>query len=137
MPKSLGHLQTLSFGGTILDDAAGGCIAGTPSMSLDIDEAVSNCAGKAHMKTYTGNQDTGISFDLELEQDAVTLLGTTLARGTRGAVIYRPFGATATYVQIDATDAVVTSQSMSAPINGLVILSTTLKFTDYAVSSVP
>lgn len=136
MSKKMGNEQTLSFGGTVLDDVAGGCIVGTPSVSGDIDTAISNCAGQPHMRTFTGNKDTTISFDMELESDAVTLMSTTLARGTRGAVIYRPFGGTSGDIQIDATDAVVTTFTMNAPINGLVVNSYVIKLSDFTPSAI-
>jgi len=130
MAKQFGHLGTITFGGTSL-----GCIQSI-DITEDIDNAMSNCMGTSHKVPYTGNEETSITVAIELETDDVVLWGTTLARGTTGAVVYLPFGPGTGNLQIDGgAQSVIGGRTQSTPVDGLVAATVTIMLDSYAVSA--
>ena len=123
MAKFSGDKASFSFGGTTYQ-----CLTNY-SWSGSVQEAVATCSGSSGAVTHraAGATDDTFTFDVILDAGAtgITTLN-ALKRGTSGAFGFHPEGDTATYIEFDASNAIVTSSNLGGGTGALGILSITI-----------
>lgn len=128
MAKFTGKDQTLSLGGNSIT-----CLASV-SMSEQVDIAMAECAGSTYKTKVAGLANATMTINLSLETNDTTMLGYFDPADT-GAVIWLPAGAGTGKIQIDATNATVSSRNIDAPVNGIVAATFVLELDDVAISA--
>lgn len=123
MPDT-GKLASFSFGGTVYDEDD--CVGGW-SLNDAINEIIYQCGGQD--TAAAGTRSTTFSASLGLEATDHAKI-TALAPGTSGAFEGHPAGDTATYIEVLATDSLVTVANQSAPANGIISLDVTIRLND-------
>ena len=121
MAKFSGEKASFLFGSTVYYCVSNFTWSGT------IQEAVGRCSSTAGAVTHraSGATDDSFTFDVLLEEDAVTALN-ALKRGTTGAFEFHPQGDTATNIEFSATNAVINSSNLGGGVDALGVLSITI-----------
>lgn len=128
MPDT-GKLGSFSFDGTVYDEDD--CLSGW-TLNDAINEVVYQCGG--YDRAAAGTRTATFSISLGLAQDDTTKL-TALYPGATGAFEAHPAGDTATYLEITATDSLITVANKSAPINGIITLDLTIRLQDITLGT--
>lgn len=128
MPDT-GKLASFSFAGTVYDEDD--CVSGW-SLNDAINEVIYQCGGQD--QAAAGTRSTTFSVSLGLAANDVTKVN-ALAPGTSGAFEAHPGGDTAGYIEVTATDSLVTAANQSAPVNGIITLDVTIRLNDVAIGT--
>lgn len=129
MAKFTGASQTFTIGGNAIT-----CIqSGETDERIDIYEVA--CAAATDKEKVSGLKSSRMSLSFAVETDDVTVLG-YVDPGDSGAIVYRPAGATSGDINIAATTGIVASRRISAPVEGIVVVSIEIELSNLAISAI-
>ena len=128
MPDT-GKLASFSFNSQVYDEDD--CVMNW-SLNDSINEIIYQCGGQD--QAAAGTRSSVFSASLALDATDTAKLA-ALYPGAAGAFEAHPAGDTPTYMEIPATDALITAANKSAPSNGLITLDLTIRLQDITLGT--
>ena len=128
MPDT-GKLASFKFANEVYDEDD--CLSGW-SLPDAINEIVYQCGGQD--QGAAGTRTTTFSASLGLNANDVAKV-TALAPGAKGAFEAHPGGDTPGYIEVIASDALVTVANKSAPSNGIITMDITIRLNDVTIGA--
>ena len=128
MPAT-GKLASFSFAATVYDEDD--CVSGW-SLNDSINEIIYVCGGQDQAAAGTRSTMFNVSLGLAATDTAKVI---ALYPGATGAFEAHPAGDTDTYIEVTATDALITVANKSAPSNGIITLDLTIRLNDVTLGA--
>jgi hypothetical protein len=120
---------SFKFGATTYD--SDDCLSGW-NLNDAIQEIVYQCGGVERAAAGPRVATFSISMGLDATDTAKVI---ALYPGAEGAFEAHPAGDTATYIEITATDGLITQANKSAPQNGIITLDLTIRLQDITIGT--
>ena len=129
MAVSTGKLASFSFNSTVYDEDD--CVMGW-SLNDSINEIIYQCGSQDQAAAGTRSSVFNVSLGLEATDTAKLA---ALYPGPTGAFEGHPAGDTPTYMEVTATDSLITVANKSAPSNGIITLDLTIRLQDITLGT--
>lgn len=124
-----GNNQAVSVGGNSFTNVT------ETRLSEAVQEIVARVAASGHAETHAGIQDSTLTVSQNVLQADTTQIGYSDPT-TTGALIYHPFGNTATYIEVTSTNVTCISRDLGTPVDGLVTASHTWKLDNITIAAI-
>lgn len=128
MAKNTGKLMTLTIGGNAI----------TCLQSVETDERTDvfaiSCAAATDKEKIAGLKDSKMTVSFAHQVTDVTMIN-YVAPGDSGAIVFKPFGATTSYLQYDATASIVSGRRTSTPVDGICVTTVDIELDDLAITA--